>query len=104
MQCRTQNKYNSPSTTRGKFSNCFEYNIRPWIRETLLPSVSSMTWKEVEGHVKILRVTRFTLCTICEADKKAMSEGGMKGAKIAALQADRKAHYNLFAVQRQSYK
>ena len=62
------------------------------------------TWKDCLSHIKIRRVHRFTLCGDCEAYKSAMRTGAKTGARLAQIMADKKAHYDLVATERQAYK
>jgi len=75
--------------------------------ESVKPPVSSYfysVWKDSVPHIKIRRVTRFTVCSTCEMFKRHMQQAVRTGAEMSMIQSDRRAHYKLIATERQAYK
>lgn len=61
-------------------------------------------WKESVPHIKIRRVTKFTLCGTCESYKVELRNGVTNATRMSEIQNARKAHYDLVATERQAYK
>ena len=61
-------------------------------------------WSQSLPHIKIRRVTRFTLCGECESYKQALRTAAKTGTRLAQIQEDRDRHVQLVATERQAYK
>lgn len=61
-------------------------------------------WKHNCQHIKVRKVSRFTICDICEEIRSGMKEALVKGFKVDRLLARRSAHLKIVNDERMEYQ
>ena len=61
-------------------------------------------WQQSLSHIKIRRVTRFTLCARIESYKTPLRQAAVSVTRLAQILADRNRHVNLISNERKAYK